>query len=225
MVSVIVSTTSSIKKEAFETSHIASYLRDIGVKYEFIEMNCGARYPQPFTASGGILAAKQRIPAHTVYTKYYDEAGMLLGSVKHKDTDTNNDTNNDAVCGNFNTIIIAIENYITENAKDCVCIVVSYGEKQELVRFSPAKYIASFPDVYLPDKEKYQPGVVMGFQTTIGELIAADMNVSPVNWHKLFNPFDRVEQIRGTLDHIADEFKKIVGVGVGVVVVVGASIN
>lgn len=200
MVSVIVSTTSSIKKEAFETSQIACYLRDIGVKYEFIEMNCGARYPQPFTASGAILAAIQRIPAHTEYTKYYDESGMLLGSHKNSSSDFKT-----------NTIIIAIENYITENAKDCVCIVVRYGENQELIRFSPAKYIASFPDVYLPCKGN-KPGDVMGFETTVGELIAADLNVSPVNWHKLFNPFDRVEQIRETLNYVADDIKKIVDV-------------
>lgn len=180
---VIVATTSEVKKKAFETSEVAKVLEG---NYEFVE--CGAddefageRYPQPFTASGGIFAAMQRISA-----------------IKKK-------MGNDAV-------VIAIESYITENAKDCVCIYVS-GEKQELIALSPAEYIASFPEKYLQylaSVEKYQPGV-KGFKMTIGEVIENDANGTNVrlNWHKLFNPFDRVEQIRGTLNYVADLIQNI----------------
>lgn len=185
---VIVATTSEVKKKAFETSEIAKVLEG---NYEFVE--CGAddefageRYPQPFTASGGIFAAMQRISA----------IRKKMGT---------------------NVIIIAIESYITENSKDCVCIIVNYyidGEKRELIALSPAEYIATFPEKYLQylaSIEKYQPGV-KGFKMTIGEVIENDANGTNVrlNWHKLFNPFDRVEQIRGTLNYVADEIKKIV---------------
>jgi len=190
MVAVIVATNSEVKKTAFETSEFGAYLRGIGVKYDFIECDgggddfAGKRFPQPFTSSGGILAAMQRIT--------------------RRDDDV---------------IVVAIESYITDNAKDCVCIVVNYyvnGEKRELIAFSPPEYVASFPEKYLQHLaviEKYQPGA-LGFNTTIGDVIELEKNIHgggvSNNWHKLFNPFDRVEQIRETLNYIVDEFKKIV---------------
>jgi hypothetical protein len=223
MVRVIVATTSDIKKVAFETSEIAAHLRAVGVTYEFVNCDCdsegdefaGTRWAQPFTASGGMLAAMQRISvvrggSIKHYDElYYDESGMLMG-VERKEV---------GVVVNDDRIIIAIESYITDNAKDCVCIVVNYyvsGEKRELVSFSPASYIATFPEKYLQHlaaTEKYQQGV-LGFKTTIGDVIELEKHIHgggvSKNWHKLFNPFDRVEQIRGTLNYIADEFKKIV---------------
>ncbi len=224
MVTVIVATTSQVKKTAFETSEFATHLRAIGVNYEFVNADggkgddfAGERWPQPFTASGGMFAAMQRISeirgadsCGSEPVKHYDESGMLLGVSPN--TRVKNDKND-------SIIVIAIESYITENAKDCVCIVVNYyvgGEKRELVAFSPATYIASFPEKYLQHLavvEKYKPGV-MGFKTTIGDVIELEKHMHgggvSKNWHKLFNPFDRVEQIRGTLNYIADEFKKIV---------------
>ncbi len=231
---VIVATDSEIKRAAFETSEIATHLRAVGVNYEFKNVDgggCGdfdfegARWAQPFTASGGIFAAMQRISAVRgvssvssvidekiiqLPVRYYDESGALIGSEvikteKGKDQDV---------------IVIAIESFITDNAKDCVCIVVNYydsdGKKRELVSFSPAAYIASFPEKYLQHiaiVSKHQ-NEDKGFNMTIGDAIDLDKHLYgggvSKNWHKLFNPFDRVEQIRGTLDYIADEFKKIV---------------
>jgi len=191
---VIVASTSDIKKTAFETSDVVNGDLD----YEFIdceEIGNGddfalERFPQPFTASGGILAAMQRISS-------------VRKVVTIKDVN-----------------VIAIESYITENAKDCVCIVVDYyvgGKKHELIAFSPAAYIATFPEKYLQHLaviDKYQPGV-MGFKTTIGDVIELEKNVHgggvSKNWHKLFNPFDRVEQIRETLNYMADEIKMVLG--------------
>jgi len=188
---VVVATTSDVKKKAFETSAIAAYLRDVGVNYEFADCDgvgegddfAGSRWPQPFTASGGIFAAMQRISA-------------IRKNMGNDD------------------IVIAIESFITENAKDCVCVVVNYyvdGDKREVVAFSPSAYIASFPEKYIQHLaviEKYQAGA-NGFKTTIGEVI--ENGVTRKNWHKLFNPFDRVEQIRETLNYMADDIKKIAG--------------
>jgi len=233
MVRVIVATTSDVKKSAFESSEIGSYLKGA---YEFVDVDesenagdefAGRRWPQPFTASGGMLAAMQRISAVRKATKirdevvmnHYDESGMLMG-VERKEV---------GVVVDSDVIVIAIESYITENAKDCVCIVVNYyvggckpeyvdGDKRELVAFSPAAYIASFPEKYLQHlaaTEKYQPGV-LGFKTTIGDVINLEKHIHgggvSKNWHKLFNPFDRVEQIRETLNYVTDEIKKIVDV-------------
>lgn len=206
---VLIATTSEVKKAAFESSEIAKYL----VNYEFVDCVgddddfAGPRWPQPFSAAGGVFAAMQRISCVRKATKlkdeiiinHYDESGMLMGT-ERKEVDVD-------------IIVIAIESYITENAKDCVCIVVNYyvgGDKREFVAFSPATHIASFPDKYLQHLaviEKYQSGMI-GFKTTIGEVIGGDVK----NWHKLFNPFDRVEQIRETLNYVADEIKKIVDV-------------
>jgi hypothetical protein len=225
MVRVIVATTSDVKKKAFESSEIGAYLRG---NYEFVDVDeevesdefAGRRWPQPFTASGGMLAAMQRISAVRKATKirddvvvnHYDESGMLMG-VERKEVGVN-------VAVDSDVIVIAIENYITENAKDCVCIVVNYyvgGKKRELVAFSPAAYIASFPEKYLQHLaaiDKYQPGV-LGFKTTIGDVIELEKHIHgggvSKNWHKLFNPFDRVEQIRGTLNYVADEIKMVLG--------------
>jgi len=222
MVRVIVATTSEVKKKAFESSEIGAYLRgnyefvDVGESDEFVER----RWPQPFTASGGMLAAMQRISAVRKTTKirdevvvnHYDESGMLMGTERKE-------VGGDVAIDN-DVIVIAIESYITDNAKDCVCIVVNYyvgGKKRELVAFSPAAYIASFPEKYLQHLaavEKYQPGV-LGFKSTIGDVINLEKHIHgggvSKNWHKLFNPFDRVEQIRETLNYVADEIKKIVG--------------
>ena len=220
MVAVIVATDSEIKKAAFETSEIAAHLRAVGVKYDFMNVDAvdcdefeGPRWPQPFTPSGGMFAAMQRISAVRGVSRpmrHYDESGMLLGV--SKETKNNTKNKNDIV-------VIAIESYITENSKDCVCIMVNYyvdGKNRELVAFSPAAYIASFPDKYL------QPLALSGghkagdkgFRTTVGDLLETEKHLYgggvSKNWHKLFNPFDRVEQIRGTLNYIADEFKKIV---------------
>ena len=236
---VIVASDSEIKRAAFESSEIAAQLRAIGVNYEFMNVDgdgcCGdfegIRWAQPFTASGGIFAAMQRISAvrgnkdnkekiidlpvrhyDDMPIRHYDESGALIGSevIKTACPEKGNDD-----------VVIAIESYITENAKDCVCIVVNYydsdGKKRELVSFSPAAYIASFPDKYLQHiaiVSKHQ-AADKGFNMTIGDAIDLDKHLygggMSKNWHKLFNPFDRVEQIRGTLDYIADEFKKIVG--------------
>jgi hypothetical protein len=227
MVVVVIATDSEIKRTAFETSEIASHLRAVGVKYEFMNVDgvgCGEfdgpRWAQPFTASGGMFAAMQRISAvrgradeltpSADHVKHYDESGMLLGVSREKEPHAVKD----------DRVVIAIESYITDNNKDCVCIVVDYydadGKKREFIAFSPAAYIASFPDKYmqhLATIEKYQPGCI-GFNKTIGDVIELEKHVHgggvSKNWHKLFNPFDRVEQIRGTLNYIADEFKKIV---------------
>ena len=243
---VIVASDSEIKRAAFESSEIAAHLRAVGVNYEFMNVDddgcCGdfegIRWAQPFTASGGIFAAMQRISAvrddmpirhyddmpikhyddmpvkhyDDMPIRHYDESGALIGSevIKTACPEKGNDI-----------VVIAIESYITENAKDCVCIVVNYydsdGKKRELVSFSPAAYIASFPDKYLQHiaiVSKHQ-AADKGFNMTIGDAIDLDKHLygggMSKNWHKLFNPFDRVEQIRGTLDYIADEFKKIVG--------------
>lgn len=225
---VIVATDSEIKRAAFETSEIATHLRAVGVNYEFMNVDIdggccddfdGVRWAQPFTASGGIFAAMQRISAvrgdlpvrhyDDLPVRHYDESGMLLGVSPSKTVGCHSDL-----------IVIAIESFITDNAKDCVCIVVNYydsdGKKRELVSFSPAAYIASFPDKYLQHiaiVSKHQKED-KGFNMTIGDAIDLDKHLYgggvSKNWHKLFNPFDRVEQIRGTLDYIADEFKKIV---------------
>lgn len=211
MVRIIVATTSDVKKKAFDESEIGSYLRGSGVNYEFVDVGesenefAGNRWPQPFTTSGGMLAAMQRISAVRKANKIRDECGMLMGT-ERKEVDSD-------------MIVIAIENYITDNAKDCVCIVVNYyvgGKKHELVSFSPAAYIATFPEKYLQHlaaTEKYQPGV-LGFNSTIGDVIELEKHIHgggvSKNWHKLFNQFDRVEQIRGTLNYVADEIKKIV---------------
>jgi hypothetical protein len=228
MVVVVVATDSEIKRAAFETSEIAAHLRAIGVNYQFMNVDgvvCsefeGPRWSQPFTASGGMFAAMQRISAvrgradelpHSAdRVKHYDESGMLLGVSSKKEP-------SHAV--KDDRVVIAIESYITENNKDCVCVVVNYydadGKKREFIAFSPAAYIASFPDKYLQHLavvEKYKPGI-MGFKTTIGDVIELEKHAHgggvSKNWHKLFNPFDRVEQIRGTLNYIADEFKKFV---------------
>jgi len=223
--SVIIATTSDVKKTAFETSAIAEYLRRIGVEYKFVEAGdscgefAGPRFPQPFTTPGGIFAALQRVSAirgtsndvQEQIIKHYDEGGALIGTEVIKA----------AAAGGAgdNIVVIAIESYITENAKDCVCVVVNYydadGKKREFIGFSPAAYIASFPDGYLQHLatiDKYAGGA-KGFSRTIGEVIAlnrAGQQVDTKNWHKLYNPFDRVEQIRGTLNYIADEFEKIV---------------
>lgn len=227
--SVIIATTSDVKKTAFETSAIAEYLRRIGVEYKFVEAGdscgefAGPRFPQPFTTPGGIFAALQRVSAirganeeqiirhyddHTI--RHYDESGTLMGNEVIK-----------AAAGGAgdDVVVIAIESYITETAKDCVCVVVNYydadGKKREFIGFSPAAYIASFPDGYLQHLatiDKYAGGA-KGFSRTIGEVVAlnrAGQQVDTKNWHKLYNPFDRVEQIRGTLNYIADEFEKIV---------------
>jgi hypothetical protein len=213
---VIVATTSEVKRTAFETSAIAEYLRSIGVEYKFVEAAnvsgefAGDRFPQPFTTTGGIFAALQRVAAirgdvdssPSCVIKHYDESGALIG----------NEVISGKPLADSDTIVIAIESYITENAKDCVCVVVNYydgdGVKREFVGFSPATYIASFPDGYLQQLatiEKYTGGV-KGFSRTIGDMIAMDHPTSDKkNWHKLFNPFDRVEQIRGTLNYVADE--------------------
>lgn len=225
MVVVIIASDSEIMRTAFETSAIASHLRAIGVNYQFMTVDGGGdefdgpRWAQPFTASGGLFAAMQRISAvrgkyyehtdyeHTDYEgRHYDESGMLLGVSRKQPCVFKDDR-----------VVIAIESYITENNKDCVCIVVNYyvdGEKRELVSFSPASYIASFPDKYLQHLakvENYKPGDI-GFKTTIGDIIELEKHIHgggvSKNWHKLFNPFDRVEQIRETLNYIADEFKK-----------------
>jgi len=223
---VIVATDSEIKRAAFESSEIATHLRGIGVNYEFMNVDgCGdfdgVRWAQPFTASGGIFAAMQRISAVRgvssvidekiiQHIKHYDESGSLIGSevIKTACSEKGNDED---------TIVIAIESFITDNAKDVVCIVVNYydsdGKKRELVSFSPAAYIASFPEKYLQHiaiVSKHQKED-KGFNMTIGDAIDLDKHLYGGGmWHKLFNPFDRVEQIRGTLDYIADEFKKIV---------------
>lgn len=222
---VIVATDSEIKRAAFETSEIAAYLRGLGVNYEFMNVDGGGsccdfdgiRWAQPFTASGGIFAAMQRISAvrgdrpngdMPTPIQHYDESGMLLGVSVNA---------NKTVGYDSDLIVIAIESFITENAKDCVCIVVNYydsdGKKRELVSFSPAAYIASFPDKYLQHiaiVSKHQ-AEDKGFNMTIGDAINLDKHLQiSKNWHKLFNPFDRVEQIRGSLDYIVDEFKKIV---------------
>ena len=216
--SVIIATTSDVKKTAFETSAIAEYLRRIGVEYKFVEAGdscgefAGPRFPQPFTTPGGIFAALQRVSAirgeQTIggdTIRHYDESGALIGTEIIKTDYIGNDV-----------VVIAIESYITENAKDCVCVVVNYydadGKKREFIGFSPAAYIASFPDGYLQHLatiDKYAGGA-KGFSKTIGNVIAMDKQVDTKNWHKLYNPFDRVEQIRGTLNYIADEFEKIV---------------
>jgi hypothetical protein len=227
--SVIIATTSDVKKTAFETSAIAEYLRRIGVEYKFVEAGdscgefAGPRFPQPFTTPGGIFAALQRVSAirgannrneeqiirqHYDDIKHYDESGALIGNEVIKTPVARDDV-----------VVIAIESYITENAKDCVCVVVNYydadGKKREFIGFSPAAYIASFPDGYLQHLatiDKYAGGA-KGFSRTIGQVIAlnkAGQQVDTKNWHKLYNPFDRVEQIRGTLNYIADEFEKIV---------------
>jgi hypothetical protein len=230
---VIVATDSEIKRAAFESSEIATHLRALGVNYEFMNVDGssefdGVRWAQPFTASGGIFAAMQRISAvrgdrpngdmlrpiqhyddMLRPIQHYDESGMLLGVSPSK-----------TVCCHSDLIVIAIESFITDNAKDVVCIVVNYydsdGKKRELVSFSPAAYIASFPEKYLQHiaiVSKHQKED-KGFNMTIGDAIDLDKHLygggMSKNWHKLFNPFDRVEQIRGTLDYIADEFKKIV---------------
>jgi hypothetical protein len=230
MVAVIVATDSEIKKAAFETSEIAAHLRGLGVNYKFMNVDAvdcdefeGPRWPQPFTPSGGMFAAMQRISAVRMHyvdlpirhyddlpMRHYDESGMLLGVSKENNNKTKN--KNDIV-------VIAIESYITDNAKDCVCIMVNYyvdGKKRELVAFSPAAYIASFPDKYLQHlalSGGHKAGD-KGFRTTVGDLLETEKHLYgggvSKNWHKLFNPFDRVEQIRGTLNYIADEFKKIV---------------
>ena len=228
---VIVATDSEIKRAAFESSDIAAYLRGLGVNYEFMNVDgCGGcdfdgvRWAQPFTASGGIFAAMQRISAVRgvssvidekiiQHIKHYDESGALIGSEVIKTACSEKSKDEDA-------IVIAIESFITENAKDVVCIVVNYydfdGKKRELVSFSPAAYIASFPEKYLQHiaiVSKHQKED-KGFNMTIGDAIDLDKHLygggMSKNWHKLFNPFDRVEQIRGTLDYIADEFKTIV---------------
>ena len=229
---VIVATDSEIKRAAFESSEIATHLRGLGVNYEFMNVDgdgsCGdfdgVRWAQPFTASGGIFAAMQRISAVRgvssvinekiiQHIKHYDESGALIGSEVIKTACSEKGKDEDA-------IVIAIESFITDNAKDCVCIVVNYydsdGKKRELVSFSPASYIASFPEKYLQHiaiVSKHQKED-KGFNMTIGDAIDLDKHLYgggvSKNWHKLFNPFDRVEQIRGTLDYIADEFKKIV---------------
>jgi hypothetical protein len=227
MVAVIVATDSEIKKAAFETSEIAAYLRGLGVNYKFMNVDAvdcdefeGPRWPQPFTASGGMFAAMQRIsavrvPNEDLPTRHYDESGMLLGvSLENENENERNNKKNDIV-------VIAIESYITENSKDCVCIMVNYyvdGKKRELVSFSPSEYIASFPDKYLQHlalASGHKAGD-KGFRATVGDLLETEKHLygSGVskNWHKLFNPFDRVEQIRETLNYIADEFKKIVDV-------------
>lgn len=221
---VIVATTSEVKKKAFETSEIAAHLRAIGVNYQFVNADelgvgdeiAGERYPQPFTASGGMLAALQRVSSIRKATKIrdeiYDESGNLINEI--------------GTVVDCDLIVIAIESFITENATDTVCIIVDYyvggykpeyvnGEKHELISFSPPEYVADFPEKYLQylaSVEKYQSGV-KGFKMTIGEVIENDANGTNVrlNWHKLFNPFDRVEQIRGTLNYMVDEFKKIIG--------------
>jgi len=234
MVVVIVATDSEIKKAAFETSEIASHLRGLGVNYKFMNVDAvdcdefeGPRWPQPFTASGGMFAAMQRISAVRVHyedmpirhyedmpnedmpTRHYDESGMLLGvSLENERNNKKNDI-----------VVIAIENFITDNAKDCVCIMVNYyvdGKKRELVAFSPAAYIASFPDKYLQHlvfAGGHKAGD-KGFRTTVGDLLDTEKHLYgggvSKNWHKLFNPFDRVEQIRETLNYVSDEFKKIV---------------
>jgi len=240
VVHVIVATDSEIKRAAFETSEIATHLRGLGVNYEFKNVDgCddfeGCRWAQPFTASGGIFAAMQRISGVRCVTpirhyddlpvrhcddlpvrhyddlpvRHCDESGMLLGVSPSKTVGCHSDL-----------VVIAIESFITDNAKDVVCIVVNYydsdGKKRELVSFSPAAYIASFPDKYLQHiaiVSKHQKED-KGFNMTIGDAIDLDKHLygggMSKNWHKLFNPFDRVEQIRGTLDYIADEFKKIV---------------
>ena len=230
---VIVATDSEIKRAAFETSEIAAYLRGLGVNYEFMNVDGGSgcefdgvRWAQPFTASGGIFAAMQRISAVRgvslidekiihLPVRHYDESGALIGSEVIKTACSEKGKDEDA-------IVIAIESFITDNAKDCVCIVVNYydsdGKKRELVSFSPAAYIASFPEKYLQHiaiVSKHQKED-KGFNMTIGDAIDLDKHLYgggggvSKNWHKLFNPFNRVEQIRGTLDYIADEFKKIV---------------
>jgi hypothetical protein len=215
--SVIIATVSDTKRNAFESSEIATYLKSIGVEYKFVDADlcpscdefAGERFAQPYTASGGIFAALQRVAAirqagekETRIIKHYDESGALIGNIVDI-IDTPNDI-----------VIIAIESYVTENAKDCVCVLVSYyvdGEKRDFISFSPACYIATFPDQYLQHLaaiEKYTTGV-KGFKITIGDIIAANNHCDKKNWHKVYNSFDRVEQIRGTLNYIADEFKKI----------------
>jgi len=81
------------------------------------------------------------------------------------------------------------------------------------VSFSPDAYVASFPDKYLQHLVLTY-GNREGFGVTIGEVINMEKHLYgggvSKNWHKLFNPFDHVEQIRGSLNYIADEFKKIV---------------
>lgn len=226
VVLVIVATDS---RAAFETSEIAAYLRGLGVNYAFMNVDgvvgsCdfeGVRWAQPFTASGGIFAAMQRISAVRgvsdidekiihLPVRHYDETGAHIGSEVIKTACSEKGKDEDA-------IVIAIESFITDNAKDVVCIVVNYydsdGKKRELVSFSPAAYIASFPEKYLQHiaiVSKHQKED-KGFNMTIGDAIDLDKHLQiSKNWHKLFNPFDRVEQIRGSLDYIADEFKKIV---------------
>lgn len=191
MVRVIIATDSEIKRKAVESSNIAS-----DATFQFVNVDnikCiefdGPRWSQPFTASGGMFAAMQRISAIR-----------------------------ENMAGN-NNIIIAIESYVTETNKDGVCIVINYyvnGEKKEFVSFSPSDYMAVFPEKYLQHLasiEKYQPGCI-GFNMTIGDVIELETHVHGggvcKNWHKLFNSFDRVEQIRETLNYISDQFKKIV---------------
>lgn len=236
VVHVIVATDSEINRAAFETSEIAAHLRGLGVNYEFNEDGgcCGdfdgVRWAQPFTASGGIFAAMQRISAvrgdlpvrhyddlpvrhyDDLPVRHYDESGALIGSEVIKTACSEKGKDEHA-------IVIAIESFITDNAKDVVCIVVNYydsdGKKRELVSFSPAAYIASFPEKYLQHiaiVSKHQKED-KGFNMTIGDAIDLDKHLYGGGggiWHRLFNPFDRVEQIRGSLDYIADEFKKIV---------------
>jgi hypothetical protein len=210
---VVIATTNSDKVAAFESSLLSQFFKERNIKVEFNnvdQINIGEkRYKQPFTVSGGIYSAMQLcsyirngggcgcINDDNKYISYYDEAGEKIGDRKENDV---------VKKGDDDLIIIAFENFITENAKDLVCVVVNYihdGKLNELIDFSPANYIASFPPnvlQHIMTISKYKGGE-KGFDITIGDL----------GEHKLYNSFDVVEQIRGTLNHLVGttEFNKI----------------
>lgn len=214
---VVIATTNSDKVAAFESSLLSQFFKERNIKVEFNnvdQINIGEkRYKQPFTVSGGIYSAMQLCSYirngcgcgcgcinDNKYISYYDEAGEKIGDRKETESDRKN------CCEGDDLVIIAFENFITENAKDLVCVVVNYihdGKLNELIDFSPANYIASFPPNVLQHimaMSKYKVGE-KGFDITIGDL----------GEHKLYNSFDVVEQIRGTLNHLVGttEFNKI----------------
>lgn len=236
MPTVIITTTSEIKRTAFETSKLAEYLRANHIDYGFMNVDDIARYAQPFTECGAMMAASQRIAAvrHVRYITdnsgavfkyidpettsidddkvvYYDEAGNKMGTVSNKQQRIENNE------GNTELIVIAIESYITGNCKDIVCVMINYYCNEYgnhyLVNFSPTDYFASFPDKYYHElmsmqlTDKGKFDVQPGFNVTVGELINRDdPTINAKDWHSHYNDFNRTTQIRETLDNAFTQF-------------------
>lgn len=189
--SVIVLSTSNVKQIAFEKSKLYTFFKNIKFVSvdDIIKTNNFKCLPsQPVNNSGKICA--------NIRIDYYEK---VFGT---KD------------------MVIAIENYVLDTSGDDTCsdichVAVSFNGKRYDYSSVDCQKCALFPTKYFKSLGEINTTsyAASGYDITIGQLVMNDTgidieklknlhNASSTNWIRIFNEFDRVEQIVETLNLI-----------------------